>query len=81
MVLIGILYQDSVADGRDYTAHMGNTLAYRRGRGWPRGAFVPSFGIPETFFVDSDGIIAGCHIGPLDEQTLIRGIDKLRPIR
>ena len=39
------------------------------------------FGIPETFFVDSDGIIVGCHIGPLDEQTLIRGIDKLRPIR
>ncbi len=60
---------------------MGNT--------WPSGldddgrvAFAFGvFGVPETFFVGPDGIITGRHIGPIDEQTLIRAIETLRPNR
>ena len=37
------------------------------------------FGIPETFFIGPDGIIAGRHIGPIDEATLARGIEAIRP--
>ena len=81
VMLIGILYQDSLDAGRGYTQRMGNT--------WPTGvdddgrvAFSYGvFGIPETFFVSADGIIAGRHIGPIDERTLIRGIETLRPNR
>jgi len=36
------------------------------------------FGIPETFFIGPDGVIEGRHIGPIDEATLVRGIDALR---
>ena len=36
------------------------------------------FGPPETYFIGADGIIAGRHIGPIDEQTLLTGIETLR---
>lgn len=81
VVLLGIVYQDSPQSAREYTAHLGNT--------WPslldedgRTAIVFGvFGIPETFFIGPDGVIAGRHIGPIDEQTLISGIEALRPPR
>lgn len=78
VLLLGIVYQDSVEAARAYTAQMGNT--------WPsvvdgdgRTAFAYGvFGIPETFFIGPDGVIAGRHIGPIDEETLITGIEALR---
>jgi len=79
VVLLGIVYQDSVEAARDYTARMGNT--------WPsvvdadgRTAIAYGiFGIPETFFIRPDGVIAGRHIGPIDEETLVTGIEAIRP--
>ncbi len=78
VVFVGILYQDSVDNGQRYVRDNGVT--------WPtasdedgRVAFAYGvFGIPETYFIGPDGIIAGRHIGPIDEATLIAGIEKLR---
>jgi len=36
------------------------------------------FGPPETYFIGPDGVIAGRHIGPIDETTLITGIETIR---
>jgi len=79
VVVIGILYQDSLDSGRRYVRDNGVT--------WPtatdedgRIAFAYGvFGIPETYFIGPDGIIAGRHIGPIDEATLLAAIDSLRP--
>ena len=78
VVLIGIVYQDSPEAARDYTARLGNT--------WPSGIDADGrtaiaygvFGIPETFFIAPDGVIAGRHIGRIDQQTLITGIEAIR---
>ena len=78
VVFIGVLYQDSRDSGLRYVRDNGVV--------WPtvsdddgRVAFSYGvFGIPETFFVGSDGVIAGRHIGPIDETTLVRGIECLR---
>lgn len=75
---VGILYQDSAEAGLRYIRDNGNT--------WPsvnddQGtvAFAYGvFGIPETYFIGADGIIAGRHIGPIDDATLINGIECLR---
>ena len=75
---IGVLYQDSRENGLRYVKDNGVT--------WPtasdddgRVAFAYGvFGIPETFFIDVDGIIQGRHIGPIDEATLVAAIDCLR---
>ena len=78
VVFLGVLYQDSRDSG----------LAYVKDNGvvWPtasdddgRVAFAYGvFGIPETYFIGADGIIAGRHIGPIDEATLVNAIDTLR---
>jgi len=79
VVIVGVLYQDSLDSGRAYVRDMGVV--------WPTvvddaGRVALSygvFGIPETFFIGPDGIIAGRHIGPIDEATLARGIEAIRP--
>ncbi len=78
VVFVGVLYQDSLEGGVAYVRDNGVT--------WPtvnddqgRVAFqFGVFGIPETYFIGPDGVIAGRHIGPIDEQTLATGIDDLR---
>lgn len=78
VVLVGILYQDSVEAGLAFVRRLGGT--------WPTVADEDGrtalgfgvFGIPETFFIGRDGVISGRHIGPIDEETLIRGIEALR---
>lgn len=75
---IGILYQDTQDAGLKYVRDNGVV--------WPtvnddqgRVAFAYGvFGIPETYFIGPDGIIAGRHIGPIDDTTLINGIECLR---
>jgi cytochrome c biogenesis protein CcmG/thiol:disulfide interchange protein DsbE len=78
VVFIGVLYQDSRESGLKYVTDNGVT--------WPTGidddgrvAFAYGvFGIPETYFIGADGVIAGRHIGPIDETTLVTAIDELR---
>ena len=78
VVFIGVLYQDSRDSGLRYVRDNGvvwPTLSDDDGR----VAFAYGvFGIPETFFIGSDGVIAGRHIGPIDETTLVRGVECLR---
>ena len=81
VVLIGIVYQDAPDAAREYTERLGNS--------WPSGIDADGrtsisygvFGIPETFFIGVDGVIAGRHIGAIDEATLINGIEAIRPHR
>ena len=78
VVFLGVLYQDARDSGLTYVKDNGVT--------WPtasdddgRVAFSYGvFGIPETYFIGADGVIAGRHIGPIDETTLVNGIETLR---
>ncbi len=78
VVLLGVNLQESRENGLAYVQRMGMswaTLADDDGR------VVLSYGVfgpPETFFIGPDGVIAGRHIGPIDEATLIAGIETLR---
>jgi len=78
VVFVGIVYQDAADAAKAFHERMGQT--------WPIGADDSGrtalsfgvFGVPETYFIGKDGVIAGRHIGPIDEATLARGIDTLR---
>ncbi len=80
VVILGVLYQDSRDAGLAFQRRMGGT--------WPtvadddgRAALsFGTFGVPETFFVGPDGIVAGRHVGPIDEETLVTGIEAIRPV-
>ncbi len=78
VVMVGVNYQESRDNGLAYVQRMG--------MGWTTvadddGSVAFSYGVfgpPETFFIGTDGIIAGRHIGPIDEETLVTAIEKLR---
>jgi cytochrome c biogenesis protein CcmG, thiol:disulfide interchange protein DsbE len=79
VVMIGVNYQETPANGLAYVQRMGMgwpTLADEDGRA---ALSYGVFGPPETFFITPDGVIAGRHIGPIDEATLITGIEAIRP--
>ena len=79
VVLIGIVYQDSTAAARDYTTRLGNRWASGIDADGRTALAYGVFGIPETFFIGPDGVIAGRHVGAIDAQTLAAGIEALRP--
>ena len=80
VVMIGVDFQESRESGLAY--------ARRMGMSWPAvfdddGRAAIAYGVhgpPETFFIGRDGVIAGRHIGPIDDATLIRAIDTLRGV-
>jgi cytochrome c biogenesis protein CcmG/thiol:disulfide interchange protein DsbE len=71
--LVGILYDDTPADAREFLVRYGDG-------GWPHlvdesGAVALAFGVffpPETFFVDADGIVRAKHYGPLTTEDMDR---------
>jgi cytochrome c biogenesis protein CcmG/thiol:disulfide interchange protein DsbE len=78
VVILGVNNWESREDGYAYVRRLGMswpTLADDNGRvSLSYGVFGP----PETFFIGADGVIAGRHIGPIDEATLVNGIETLR---
>jgi cytochrome c biogenesis protein CcmG/thiol:disulfide interchange protein DsbE len=78
VVLVGILYQDSPDAGRDFVRRLGGTWPTAIDDNGRTALGFGVFGIPETFFIGRDGVVGGRHIGPLDEETLVRGIETLR---
>lgn len=69
--LAGLAYKDEPANSRKFLAEVGNPYALigvdRSGRA---GIDWGVYGVPETFLVRGDGVIAYKFVGPLDPQSL-----------
>jgi cytochrome c biogenesis protein CcmG/thiol:disulfide interchange protein DsbE len=78
VVILGVVYQDSVQAARDYVRDMGVVWPSVTDESGRVALSYGVFGIPETFFIGPDGVIAGRHIGPIDETTLVTAIEALR---
>ena len=78
VVMLGVNFQETHENAIAYIQRMGMnwaTVADDDGRtSLSYGVFMP----PETFFIGPDGVIAGRHIGPIDEDTLVTAIETLR---
>ena len=76
VVVVGVVYQDTAANARDFVRQHGKTFP----NGLPQGR-VPIeygvYGVPETFFIDRDGRIAHKHTGEISEGVLEAEIQKL----
>lgn len=78
VVFVGIVYQDSPQAAKDFHYRMGQTWPIAMDDNARTALAFGVFGIPETYFIGRDGVIAGRQIGAIDEATLIRAIDELR---
>jgi cytochrome c biogenesis protein CcmG/thiol:disulfide interchange protein DsbE len=78
VVFVGIVYQDSPQAAKDLHDRLGQTWPIALDDNGRTALAFGVFGIPETYFIGKDGVIAGRRIGAIDEATLIRGIEELR---
>ena len=78
VVFVGIVYQDSPQAAKDFHARMGQTWPIVIDENARTSLAFGVFGIPETYFIGKDGVIAGRRIGAIDETTLVRAIEELR---
>ncbi|MEK7285150.1 MAG: TlpA disulfide reductase family protein [Chloroflexota bacterium] len=78
VVFVGIVYQDSPQAAKDFHDRLGQTWPIALDDNGRTALAFGVFGIPETYFIGKDGVIAGRRIGAIDETTLIRGIEELR---
>ena len=78
ITLIGLNYKDTRADALAWLADRGDpyrlSLFDADGR---LGLDLGVYGVPETFFIDAEGIIRHKHIGPLDAGAFERDIAPL----
>jgi cytochrome c biogenesis protein CcmG, thiol:disulfide interchange protein DsbE len=79
VAFVGIAYQDSPDAAKAFQQEMGQTWPIAADEEGRAAIGFGVFGVPETYFVSPDGVIRGRHVGPIDEQTLINGIEALRP--
>lgn len=79
VVIVGILFQDSPEAGLEFHRRLGGTWPTVHDESSRVAIAFGVFGIPETYFIRPNGVIAGRHIGIMGEGTLIRGIDAIRP--
>jgi cytochrome c biogenesis protein CcmG, thiol:disulfide interchange protein DsbE len=69
--LIGLAYKDDPADARQFLGTAGNPFAAIGADGSGRTAIDWGvYGVPESFVVRGDGIIAFKYVGPLTEEAL-----------
>ena len=78
VVFVGIVYQDSPDAARAFHQRMGQTWPAAMDENSRTSIAFGVFGVPETYFIGKDGKLEGRHIGPIDEATLLRGIEALR---
>jgi cytochrome c biogenesis protein CcmG/thiol:disulfide interchange protein DsbE len=77
---VGILYNDRPAAGVEWIKDMGGqSYASVNDRGARTAVDFGVYGVPETFFIGPDGVVAYKHIGPVTERVLIDQIERLRP--
>lgn len=75
--IVGIVYQDSVDNATSFLDQYGRGFEYVTDEGGKAAIAFGVFGIPETFFVDRTGLIAGVVRGPIDGAALESALEKL----
>jgi cytochrome c biogenesis protein CcmG/thiol:disulfide interchange protein DsbE len=76
-VFLGIVFEDTEDNARGFLQEMGASFPQLID---PKSRISVDYGVsgvPETYFIDANGIILGKHVGPIDPQTLANRIREL----
>ncbi len=71
VAFLGVVYEDTAENARGFLAQRGGAAypSYADDDGKASIAFGV-YGVPETFFIDAQGVIVEKYVGPLDGDTL-----------
>lgn len=74
---LGVVFEDTDDNARRFLAQMGASFPQLSD---PLSSVAVDYGVagvPETYFIDPEGVIRGKHVGPIDPQTLANWIKEL----
>ncbi|MBF5041088.1 redoxin domain-containing protein [Aggregicoccus sp. 17bor-14] len=75
---LGVIFEDTDDNARAFLRRHGESFTQLVD---PRSQMAVDYGVagvPETYFIDADGIIRGKHVGPIDPDTLEAAVRALR---
>lgn len=75
--VIGVVYQDSAESARDFMARYGQTYPGLLDPDGRTAIDYGVFGIPETFFIDRDGIVRSRQVGAVTGDDLRANIEAI----
>lgn len=75
--LLGIVYQDSPAGARRFLRRYGGGWSQLLDPGSRTAIEFGVYGVPETYFIGADGIVAHRHVGPVTDSVLSREVGRL----
>ena len=74
---LGVVFEDTDDNARRFLRQMGASFPQLTD---PRSRVAVDYGVagvPETYFIDAQGVIRGKHVGPIDPQTLATRLKEL----
>ena len=74
---VGIVYQDSDRNARRFLDELGRSYDNVTDPGSRAAIDFGLFGVPETFFIDRDGIVRSRINGPVTEETVTAAVEPL----
>nr|WP_255652532.1 MULTISPECIES: redoxin domain-containing protein [unclassified Corallococcus] len=76
-VFMGVVFEDTEPNARDFLRRMGASFPQLMDERSRMAVDYGVAGVPETYFIDAQGIIRGKHVGPIDPQTLATRVKEL----
>jgi cytochrome c biogenesis protein CcmG, thiol:disulfide interchange protein DsbE len=77
--MVGVVYQDTPANARRYIEKYGGGWVQLLDPGSRAAIDFGVYGVPETFFIRPDGIIAHKHLGPVTDALMTELIEGMMP--
>jgi cytochrome c biogenesis protein CcmG/thiol:disulfide interchange protein DsbE len=74
---VGIVYQDQAGAARSFLDQFGRSYDNLTDPGSRAAIDFGLFGVPETFFIDRNGVIAGKVAGPVNLSLIATNVDRL----
>jgi cytochrome c biogenesis protein CcmG/thiol:disulfide interchange protein DsbE len=78
VAFLGIVYEDEEDSVKAYLAKLGSAFPSLMDQGSKTAIAYGVFGVPETFFITPDGVIADKFVGPLTPAALDSRLEKAR---
>ncbi len=75
--ILGIVYQDTPAGARRFLSRYGGGWTQLLDPGSRTAIDFGVYGVPETYFIDANGIVTHRHVGPVNDGVLDREVGRL----
>lgn len=77
--VLGVVYQDSATSARDFMTRYGQTYPGLLDPDGRTAIDYGVFGIPETFFIDPDGVVRARQVGVIRADEIDRQVEAMLP--